>query len=166
MREVILMADWNKIRAEYIRGDTSHRLLAEKYGVSKSAIAARCKKEKWLELRGQKQTKTNAKIVESAAEHTATAADMIYSTTELLLAKIAAQIQNAPSMTPTDAANYTNAIERCKRICGIKDKPDADEQQARIEKLRKEAQTGTEETGENKVIVIPARAIAGEVSER
>lgn len=165
------MADWNKIRAEYIRGDTSHRLLAEKYGVSRSAIAARCKREKWLELRGQKQSKANAKMADVAAEHEGKAASLIYSATEALLTKIAQQIVEAQALTPTDAANYTNAIERCKRICGVKDKPDADEQQARIEKLRKEAQTGTDDGSEGKVVVIPARVMieesAGEeVSER
>ena len=53
----------------------------------------------------------------------------------------------------------------------MKDKPDADEQQARIEKLRKEAQTGTDDAGEGRVVVIPARVMIKEsadeeVSER
>lgn len=156
------MAEWSKIKAEYIRGDTSYRKLAEKYGVAYSAIAAHAKKEKWQELRDQKRIKTDSKIADALSDREANAAGLIYSATEALLRKIATQIVAAQSMTPTDAANYTNAIERCKRICGIKDKPDADEQQARIDKLRKEAQTGNEESAEGRVVVIPARVIVEE----
>lgn len=156
------MAEWSKIKAEYIRGDTSYRKLAEKYGVAYSAIVAHSKKEKWMELRDQKRIKTDSKIAEVVSDREANAAGLIYSATEALLAKIAQQIVDAQALSPTDAANYTNAIERCKRICGIKDKPDADEQQARIDKLRKEAQTGNEESAEGRVVVIPARVIVEE----
>ena len=156
------MADWNKIRAEYIRGDTSHRLLAEKYGVSKSAIAARCKKEKWLELRGQKQTKTNAKLVDIAADKQAEAADVIFSAALELARKVSKTIREHPEFLPADANGYSAALERCKRICDIKSDTDIAEQQARIDKLRKEAQTGSEESAEGRVVVIPARVIVEE----
>ena len=156
------MADWNKIRAEYIRGDTSYQKLAEKYKVPYSTIRKRSRVEKWVESRAEKCLKSGAKIAEVVSDREANAAGLIYSATEALLAKIAQQIVDAQALSPTDAANYTNAIERCKRIVGIKDKPDADEQQARIEKLRKEAQTGNEESAEGRVVVIPARVIVEE----
>jgi len=156
------MAEWSKIKAEYIRGDTSCQKLADKYGLHRSTIEKRVKKENWGELRRQKAAKSNEKIADVLSDREAKAAELIYSTTETLLRKIAEQIAEDNKLTPTDAANYTNAIERCKRICGIKDKPDADEQQARIDKLRKEAQTGNEESAEGRVVVIPARVIVEE----
>ena len=156
------MADWNKIRAEYIRGDTSYQKLAEKYKVPYSTIRKRSRVEKWVELRAEKCSKSGAKIADELSDREANAAGLIYSATEALLAKIAQQIVDAQALSPTDAANYTNAIERCKRIVGIKDKPDADEQQARIDKLRKEAQTGADESAEGRVVVIPARVIVEE----
>ena len=156
------MAEWSKIKAEYIRGDTSVSKLAEKYGLARSTVAKHMKDGKWSELRRQKQAKSDTKIAEVVSDREANAAGLIYSATEALLAKIAQQIVDAQALSPTDAANYTNAIERCKRIVGIKDKPDADEQQARIDKLRKEAQTGADESVEGRVVVIPARVIVEE----
>lgn len=153
------MADWTKIKAEYIRGGTSYLKLAEKYGVSESTVVRHAKREKWLERRKEKECKVTSKIADAAAEHESNVAKALYSTTELLLKRIAEAMNEAPGMTPSDAANWANALERVKRTAGIKDKPDAEEQQARIDKLHKEAQTGTDETAEGKVIVIPARVI-------
>ena len=156
------MAEWNKIKAEYIRGNTSCHKLADKYGVSYSSIRRRSEKEKWTELRAKSAQKSSEKIVDSAAKHSANVADTLYKTTEILLRRIAEAMAEAPGLTPTDAANWANALERVKRTAGIKDKPDADEQQARIEKLRKETQTGNEESAEGRVVVIPARVIVEE----
>ena len=155
------MADWNKIRAEYIRGDTSYQKLAEKYKVPYSTIRKRSRVEKWVELRAEKCSKSGAKIADELSDREANAAGLIYSATEALLAKIAQQIVDAQALSPTDAANYTNAIERCKRIVGIKDKPDAEEQQARIAKIKSETAV-TEEVAQGKVIVIPARVAVEE----
>lgn len=162
------MADWNTIRAEYIRGDTSHRLLAEKYGVSKSAIAARCKKEKWLELRGQKQAKTNAKLTDIAAKRQAEAADIIFEAALDLARKVAKSIEQQDTFLPGDAYGYANALQKVKATIGIKDDIDLEEQRARIDKLHKEAKTGAEEAAGGRVVVIPARVAIeeGEVSER
>ena len=54
------MPDWKKIKAEYIRGGTSYRKLADKYrqdGVSFSSIRRRAEKEKWTDLRTQAEQK-------------------------------------------------------------------------------------------------------------
>ena len=155
------MAEWSKIKAEYIRGDTSVSKLAEKYGLARSTVAKHMKDGKWSELRRQKQAKSDTKIADALSDREANAAGLIYSATEALLAKIAQQIVDAQALSPTDAANYTNAIERCKRIVGIKDKPDAEEQQARIAKIKSETAV-TEEVTQGKVIVIPARVAVEE----
>lgn len=47
------MADWAKIKTEYITTDTSYRILADKYGLTKNAIAAVAGKEGWVDLRRQ-----------------------------------------------------------------------------------------------------------------
>lgn len=136
------MADWTKIKAEYIRGNTGYRKLAAKYGVSYSAICAHSKAEKWREHRDKKQTKVTSQIAEVAARHESKIADTLYSTTEMLLAKIATAMSNAPSLTPTDAANWANALERVKRTAGIRD-----------------TQTEAEPDGDKKIIIIPAREV-------
>lgn len=46
------MADWEKIKAEYItNANTSYRKLAEKYGVHYKTISSKGKDEGWAELR-------------------------------------------------------------------------------------------------------------------
>ncbi len=44
-----MAVDWLKIRNDYINGGGSYRVLAEKYGVNKDTIAARAKKEQWVQ---------------------------------------------------------------------------------------------------------------------
>ena len=62
------MADWNKIKAEYIAGGTSYRKLAEKYGVSRSKLQAKATNENWVNLKSQTQAKVESKIVDSISD--------------------------------------------------------------------------------------------------
>ena len=59
------MADWNKIKTEYITTDTSYRKLAEKHGVGESTLFTRASKEKWVEQKEQHQSKTVAKTLDA-----------------------------------------------------------------------------------------------------
>ena len=69
------MADWLKIKAEYISGCGSMRELAEKHGVSVSAIKRRSAAEGWKANRTKTEPKVNQKtvqkIIEKTAEHEA-----------------------------------------------------------------------------------------------
>lgn len=60
--------DWKRIKAEYIRGGTSYRKLAEKYGVSFSTLRKVAAKEKWTELRNKAGAKADTKIVDSVSD--------------------------------------------------------------------------------------------------
>lgn len=62
------MADWVKIKTEYITTQISQRALAEKYGVSRSAIFAKSKEENWVTLRKEHQAKTEAKASQQTEE--------------------------------------------------------------------------------------------------
>ena len=57
------MADWKKIKTEYITTDTSYRKLADKYGIHYKVISERGKAEKWVELRSQHRDKTITKAL-------------------------------------------------------------------------------------------------------
>ena len=59
--------NWHKIRAEYISG-VSQRKLAEKYGVSRTAIEQRCMKEKWTAERKKAKTRIQEKVIQKTAE--------------------------------------------------------------------------------------------------
>lgn len=62
--------NWHKIRAEYISG-VSQRKLAEKYGVSRTAIEHRSMKEKWSDERIIAKSKIQEKVIQKTAEKAA-----------------------------------------------------------------------------------------------
>ena len=72
--------DWNAIRAEYIGGDTSYRLLAEKYGLSKDAIARKAQKQHWEKDRATARdmgaTASIQKTAEAVADNAIIATDL------------------------------------------------------------------------------------------
>ena len=161
------MADWNKIRAEYIRGDTSYQKLAEKYGVTMRTVARHAKQEKWGELRQEKDKKLSTKLADVAASTQSEAAKIIFNAAIDLARKVAKSIEQQEVFLPGDAYGYANAMQKIKQTIGIKDDIDLEEQQARIAKIKSETAVA-EEVTQGKVIVIPARvAVEDEgVSER
>jgi hypothetical protein len=72
--------DWNTIRAEYIGGGTSYRTLAEKYGLSKDAIARKAQRQGWDKDRDKARdavaTKSIQKAAEAAADNATIAQDL------------------------------------------------------------------------------------------
>lgn len=142
--------DWKRIKAEYIAGGTSYRKLAEKYGVSFTTLQRKAKEEKWLELRRQKEDKTAIKIVESLSDKDAETAVDIIDVADKLLLKIG-QIAEMYD-DPDSLKKLTSAIKDLKDIKGYKSAIDLKEQEARIEKLRREAQSDNEDNREVSVI--------------
>ena len=65
------MADWKRIKAEYLAGGTSYRKLAEKYGLTLAELRHVAEKEKWVDLRAQAQHKTNTEIVKAVGKRNA-----------------------------------------------------------------------------------------------
>ena len=60
--------DWIKIKNEYINGNISYRKLAEKYGISTTAICNRAKAEKWVDLKKKQLNKTCTKVIQKTAD--------------------------------------------------------------------------------------------------
>lgn len=148
------MANWKKMKAEYIREKVSYRTLAEKYGVSPSTLYRRMKAEKWADLRKQSEAKANAKIVESVAEKEAKRADVFERITDKLLARIEAGIDDGSLLVNSKGMrDITGAIKDIRDIKGIKSKADEREQEARINKLIKDCETESEDK-EIKVVLM------------
>lgn len=59
----LTQAEWRKIRLEYMRGKTTYRALAEKYGISESTIRKRASKEAWRKKRDELGTKVEQKVL-------------------------------------------------------------------------------------------------------
>lgn len=134
------MADWRQIKAEYVRGNISYRKLAEKHKVSPTTLYKRMSKEKWADLRKQKEIKSDAKIVESEAEREFQRIDTVQSVADLLLKKINDGVNDGSLITDSQSIRQiTASIKDLRDIKGMKSELDMQEQLARIEKLRREA---------------------------
>ena len=133
------LLDWKRIKAEYIAGGTSYRKLAEKYGVSFNTLKTRAKEEQWYELRQQKDYKTTTKIVESLSDKDAEKAVDIIDVADKLLGKIT-ELMDTMVIDTQSFKQLTSALKDLKEIKGYKSDADMREQEARIEKLRKEAE--------------------------
>ena len=146
------MPDWKKIKAEYIRG-VSYRRLADKYGVSFSSIQKRGAKEKWTDLRKISSRRSDEKIVESVASQEARRVDGIQTVADMLLEKIKEGVADGSLIIDSQSIRQiTASIKDLREIKGYKSELDMQEQLARIEKLRKDAQT-EEESKDIRVVI-------------
>lgn len=135
------MADWQKIKTEYITTDTSYRKLAEKYDVSRVQIGNVGRDEGWVELRRQYLDDTLTKTVDAISEQEVDRAKRIQTVADKLLNKIEAIVDaSEPENIPAKAIRaLTAAVKDLKEIQGVKSKLDEQEQEARIANLRKQA---------------------------
>ena len=131
--------DWKKIKAEYIAGGISYRKLAQKYGVSFNTLKTRAKEEQWYKLRQQKDHRTTTKIVESLSDKDAEKAVDIIDVADKLLGKIS-ELMDAVPLDTQSMKHLTSALKDLKDIKGFKSEADIREQDARIAKLRKDAE--------------------------
>lgn len=136
--------DWNKLKREYIQGNTSYRKLVEKYGVPLTTLKTRAAKEHWVELRDQARAKADTKIVESEANKQAERMKRLLSVTDRLLNAVEKAVNefNTEELTLDKSAlkSLSGAIKDIKEIQGIKSAIDIREQEARIANLQKQAQ--------------------------
>ena len=135
------MADWQAIKTEYITTDTSYRKLAQKYGVNHAVIGQRAKAEKWVNLRRQHIDKTQTKTLNTISNKQADRAAKLISVSDLLLDKVKSLIEDTPEVliVPQNIKHISGVLKDIKDIQMIKSEADLREQEARIDKLRKEA---------------------------
>ena len=136
------MADWNKIKTEYITTDTSYRKLAEKYGVHYNAIANRSKQEGWISQRNQHCDKTMTKTLNAISDKQVDRAANLISVSDLLLDKVKSLLEtNAEVLADTQNMKHISGVLKdIKDIQMIRSDADMREQEARIKKLQKEAE--------------------------
>ena len=135
------MADWNKIKTEYITTDTSYRKLAEKHGVGESTLFARASKEKWVEQKEQHQSKTVAKTLDAISKKQVDRATRLITVADKLLNKVESLIESDDKvlLDTQGMKHISGVLKDIKEIQMIRSDKDLEEQDARIAKLRKEA---------------------------
>ena len=136
------MIDWKSIKTEYITTDTSYRKLAQKYGVNHTVIGQRAKKEKWVELKGRHIDKTQTKTLNTISNKQADRAAKLIGVSDLLLNKVKSLLEaDEELLVDTSIMKDVSIIlKNLKDIQMIRSDADLREQEARIEKLRREAE--------------------------
>lgn len=160
------MADWQRIKTEYITTETSIRKLSEKYGIRYATVQARAKSEGWITLRDQYRTSTVSKSISRISDRQADKLARIEGITDKLLSKLEKAVdeldmeitkkktkfeeEGIEVTTETMEAReggivdraglryLTGALKDLKEIQMLKSELDKQEQEARIEKLRRD----------------------------
>lgn len=158
------MADWNKIKTEYLTTDTSYRKLAQKYGVNATTIAKKAGKEDWVSQRQQQASRTLSKTLTAVSNHEVDRATRLQKVADRLLAKVERLIDeddklieesNGESMMlgPKGMKSLAGVLKDIKDVQMIRSDADLREQEARIAKLRREAEGETLNREPIKVII-------------
>ena len=147
--------DWNKLKAEYIAGGTSYRKLAEKYNVSFAILRREAEKGKWTKLKTQAKHKTDTKIVNSVAKDMSKNAVKINDVADKLLDKICDLLEAVEVADSQTIKQCTSALKDIKDIKGVKSDIDLKEQNARIDKLRKEIDSDQTDDRPYGVVLMP-----------
>ena len=134
------MADWQKIKTEYITTDTSYRKLAQKYGVDQATIARRAKKEDWVSNRQHHADKTQAKILTADTKNKADRAARLMNVADKLLRKVEQAVDQEGPISAGAIKNLSDALKNIRETQMIRSEQDIREQEARIAKLQKEVQ--------------------------
>ena len=137
--------DWATAKAEYIAGGIGGRKLCEKYNIPYHKFRKVAEKEKWTKLRAQAKQKENANIVNAVAKDNAKHTLKIYAVADKLLTKIENTLDALEVLDSQSIKHFTSALKDIKDIKGIKSDMDLREQEARIEKLRKDAMVEEED---------------------
>lgn len=136
------MIDWKTIETEYVTTDISHRQLAEKYGIGRSRLSQYASKEKWGEKRDQHRAKTVAKAVNAIGTKQAEMAAKLYGVGGLLLDRVKSLLEDDPELLADTSSmkDVSVVLKNLKDLMSVKSDADMREQEARIEKLRREAE--------------------------
>jgi transposase len=148
------VADWKKIKKEYIAGGVSYRELSEKYGVSHSTLKKVAAREHWMDLRNQAGAKTDQQVVEAVSTKNARFDDAV----ELALEAACEYLKTPGRIRAVDLKDVTTALKNLRDLKGIKNEADAEEQRARIEALRARAamnKASEDEDAQGGVILLP-----------
>jgi len=144
--------DWNKLKAEYIAGGTSYRKLADKHGISFDRLKNIAVKEGWAKLREQAKNKATTKMVNTISNDITKNAVKINNVADKLLDKISAFLDDFEALDSQSIKHLTSSLKDIKDIKGVKSELDLKEQEARIDKLRKDAEGEQKDNNINVVL--------------
>ncbi len=135
------MAEWMKIKADYIRGEISYRKLADKYKVSFDTLRKRAAKENWRALRDKAGARAATKLVETQADRKVDRLQRIIDVSDKLLCVVENTLQNIEDgIESADRATLrqlAGTIKDIKDTQNLKTELDLEEQRQRIAMMKK-----------------------------
>ena len=151
-----MVADWNEIKTEYISTEIGYRDLAKKHGVSFSTLQRRARKGNWAGLRRQVCDDTVTAVTTAVINSNVDRALRVQNVAEQLLDKIELTIDNIDGRkSARSVKDVADALKNVKDIMNIKSEADMQEQEARIAKLRRDADTGEGKDAKLEIVGIP-----------
>jgi hypothetical protein len=141
---IVTEETWTQLRLEYISSkEVSIRGLQKKYGIPYNQIRNRCENEKWLEQREAVTDKSTQKSIDLISDYNAEKCTRAFLVADKVLVKLE-QVVDTIDPEDTEAlrmlkdATYT--LKNMKEIGVFRSTLDKAEQEARINKLRKDAE--------------------------
>lgn len=150
------LVDWTAIKTEYVTEKTSYRKLAEKHNVSYTEISKHGREENWKEERENFLAKTYSKTLDVLIKGQEKRIKRLQTITDKILNKIEKSVD---IMDEADLQSYrqlTSALKDIKEIQMLKSEADMREQEARINKLNRDANDkGFDDSKEYGVVLLP-----------
>ena len=174
-REPLSTAEWRKIRVEYVKGKTTLRKLAEKYGVGASTIRKHAANEGWKKRKNKLDTAVEQKVLERVCDARAREFELIAAVNDsmdIVLNNLVQFIQQQPPsryddlrgvesltkaiaqvvQTKRDLYNVPTEIDRAK-IEALRDKQKLDREKFAEEQAEKAASKAASENTMIRVVI-------------
>lgn len=130
--------NWEQARLDYVTGaEESQSALARKYGVSQSAVSRRAAREDWERLRREYRGASYAGALDLARQEQVGRLTRLHKVADTLVGRVEEAAGN-PSLNPVGLRQLTLALRDLRDIQGLKSELDIREQEARIERLRRD----------------------------
>lgn len=149
------MVDWSAVKTEYVTTDISYRKLCEKYNVSMTEVSKHGKNEEWRNERKKYQEKAYAKTLDTLIKKQQKRIERLQTITDKIIDKIELSVNK---MDETDFQAYrqiTAALKDIKEIQMLKSDADIREQEARIDKLNRDAKDNSDDNKKYGVVLLP-----------
>ncbi len=149
------MVDWTAIKTEYVTEKTSYRKLADKYGVSYTEVSKHGREESWKEEREKFLAKTYSKTLDALLKNQEFRIKKLQTITDKILNKIEESVDKMDEPDYQAFRHITAALKDIKEIQMLKSELDMREQEARINKLNRDAEDNESDNKEYGVVLLP-----------
>ncbi len=132
--------EWREMKTEYVTTSKSYAKIAAEHDIRYETVRQQGKKEGWPELREKHRAKTAEKVIEKIERQKVEQVEELRSTASAILAK-ANELIGSETISPQSLKSLSGVLRDVKEILDIKSDADLREQEARIAKLEKDAES-------------------------